>query len=1111
MEAPELHIDLFQILDASSEKIFCVNKEHKLIYANKAFLQFAEVFGNPALGSPMYPMQKQQKEAWEMYYAKALLGEGIEIEYSYKDNNQQNRTESIVFQGLINQRGVIDFCVVTAKDITKYKEAEKSRTELDRRYSLLFEKSLAGVFITTLSGEFIDCNHAFARILGYSNREEILEKKVLNIYFTAQDREQYINKLLASGYLSNYESRHKRKNGQEVWILANVSLGYDQEEQPAFIEGTFIDITDLKTAGEKLVEREDRFRKISQIISDYAYEVKLNRKTAVSEVIWLLGAYEGITGFNEQELHKHGGFEQLIHPQDREKLVLTDQMIVDGKYDLTYRIINKNGQERWIRDVAEFTEITTEYIRMVGAVTEVTTQTILRESEEKNQQSLRRLLNDLPIVVIIMSQKEILYLNASAAAFMNTIACENHTHLLRFIGEETNKNVLKQIHQKEPFSSVPMEIETQNNRNYYTLEGMSVDFSGVNAYCLLLSDVTTKYQLVDEMTRSKAMLEMNEKLQLEISLHKATQQQLKDVQRFAKYIIESSIDMIIASDVYGGITEINHAALRRFGYALPEVLGKTPNVLYASQDEYDYVFEALNNKGFYRGEVTNVTRSGELFTSTLSASLIKNERGEIVGAMGLSRDITNLKKSEKQLIEQASLITALTETSSTLIWTIDRKYRLMSFNQIFETEMDRLFGIRVKRGDSFLKLASALVSQKDRYDVMISHFERSLNGVAEEFEGPLRTINGATQWYEIFLNPVILDNHEWDEVVCLAHDITEKKKVQKQLYLNEQRIKAMVQAIPDSILRVDSEGVIAEGRWFNFNGHQEVINTGATLLDVFGRDSESKLQKKIEESLKMNSVVNYEFILDNNDGDIATLEVRVSPITDKEVLMMVRNVTQEKKAEQQIRESLKEKEVLLKEVHHRVKNNLQIISSILNLQCSYVRDTQTLNILRESQNRIKSMSYIHELLYQNKQFSSIRFSDYLLNLATSLIASYQVSDTKIDVVYDIKPVDLTLDQAIPCGLIVNEIITNSLKYAFDNRTEGKLFVELKLKNNLVALRIADDGVGLPNNIDFRQTESLGLQLVVTLVEQLDGTIVKEEIAGTGYLITFENQNTYPHA
>lgn len=210
-----------------------------------------------------------------------------------------------------------------------------------------------------------------------------------------------------------------------------------------------------------------------------------------------------------------------------------------------------------------------------------------------------------------------------------------------------------------------------------------------------------------------------------------------------------------------------------------------------------------------------------------------------------------------------------------------------------------------------------------------------------------------------------------------------------------------------------------------------------------------------------------------------------------------------KKAKEQIKGSLQEKEVLLKEIHHRVKNNLQVISSLLNLQLGYIEDKHGIEIFKESQNRVKSMALIHEKLYESKDLSRIDFAEYIRSLTASLFRSYGVSPGAITLKINGDDVLLGIDTAIPCALIINELISNSLKHAFPARKEGKIRITLRSDNDdKFTLIISDNGVGFSKDLDFRNTETLGLQLVMTLVQQLKGTIELDRSSGTEFKITF---------
>lgn len=215
------------------------------------------------------------------------------------------------------------------------------------------------------------------------------------------------------------------------------------------------------------------------------------------------------------------------------------------------------------------------------------------------------------------------------------------------------------------------------------------------------------------------------------------------------------------------------------------------------------------------------------------------------------------------------------------------------------------------------------------------------------------------------------------------------------------------------------------------------------------------------------------------------------------------NALERRRAVKQLEASAHEKELLLKEIHHRVKNNLQIISSLLNLQAGAVSDPQILNVLRESQTRVRTMGLIHEKLYQSNNLADIAFDGYLQNLAAYLFSAYDGHRKGLRLALDIDEIYLDMDTAIPCGLIVNELVSNALKYAYPAGTQGEIRIELKRSAaSDLKLVVADHGRTFPADLDFRKTQSLGLQLVCSLAEQLNGAIALDRSAGTRFEIAF---------
>jgi two-component sensor histidine kinase len=210
-----------------------------------------------------------------------------------------------------------------------------------------------------------------------------------------------------------------------------------------------------------------------------------------------------------------------------------------------------------------------------------------------------------------------------------------------------------------------------------------------------------------------------------------------------------------------------------------------------------------------------------------------------------------------------------------------------------------------------------------------------------------------------------------------------------------------------------------------------------------------------------------------------------------------------KQTEEGLKSSINEKDILLKETHHRVKNNMQVIHSLLNLQTHFTKNQEAVDVLKDSQSRVKSLGIIHEKLYKSSDRSRIDFNEYVQSLTSDLLTSYSANE-RITPLIDIDDVKLNMDTAVLCGLIVNELISNSLKHAFPNNAHGEIQISLKLIGNRYVLVVSDDGIGFPDELDFKNTESLGLQLVNNITGQLDGEIEIDNSIGTNVTIKFED-------
>jgi PAS domain S-box-containing protein len=339
-----------------------------------------------------------------------------------------------------------------------------------------------------------------------------------------------------------------------------------------------------------------------------------------------------------------------------------------------------------------------------------------------------------------------------------------------------------------------------------------------------------------------------------------------------------------------------------------------------------------------------------------------------------------------------------------------------------------------------------------------------------------------------------------------------RKKTEEEVQERERFLSSMFESIQDgiSILAEDYTILRVNKAMENWYSHAQPL-VGKKCYEAYHlRDKACEIcptRRTIE-----TSEAAYEVVPKVGRGGERTgwLDLYSFPLIDKNsdqmkgVIEYVRDITERKNAEDRLQSSLEEKEVLLREVHHRVKNNMQVISSLLNLQSRHVNDPHVLEMFKESQRRIRSMALIHERLYQSSDFSHIEFAQYLRNLATHLFHSYQVDASRVKLRIEAEEVHLNINTAIPCGLIVNELVSNALKHGFPENHSGELAIDLRrAAGNGYVLRVRDDGVGFPEGLDFRKTETLGMQIVSTLASQIDASIELIRGQGTEFTIHFQ--------
>ena len=581
---------------------------------------------------------------------------------------------------------------------------------------------------------------------------------------------------------------------------------------------------------------------------------------------------------------------------------------------------------------------------------------------------------------------------------------------------------------------------------------------------------------------------------------------------FIDCIINSSLDIIIASDVNNKITHVSHSASSQFGYSKEEFKQISPVDLFKDKTEYESIEKQIKEKGYFIGKITNKKKNGKLFNTHLSASPITDNKGNNIGLMGVSRDIKEVKKIENEIINSEKKYRELFENFSDAVIIVDENNVTIDINEagkaLFEVEDNTAYNIY------------SFVSNKDKSIVSEKAKELRKEGIVRNFEIEIIAAKGTKKNIEIS-SSAFYEDGIFKGSRDVIRDISENKKREALLIKQSSTIQSIFENTSNVLIwTLDSKFNVSSLNSEFSKIFKDRIGDSIQVGDNFFSKISGNLKpykphlinemEGIYTKAQTGVSQNFESIIYSSDGKQMIYATFLSPIKIKgkkkfDLACLAVDLTHKKETELKLRKLLNEKEVLLKEVHHRVKNNLQVISSILNLQSSYVKDQMTLDILRESQNRIKAMSFIHESLYRSDDFSFVNFSSYINSLSSNLVQTYIIKHANINLELDLVNVNLNLDQAIPCGLIINELVSNSIKYAFPLNRKGKIRIELTKKGNKIHLKVEDNGIGLPDNLDVENTDTLGLQLVYILVSQLDGDIKVINKKGTTFLFNFTMQ------
>lgn len=468
----------------------------------------------------------------------------------------------------------------------------------------------------------------------------------------------------------------------------------------------------------------------------------------------------------------------------------------------------------------------------------------------------------------------------------------------------------------------------------------------------------------------------------------------------------------------------------------------------------------------------------------------------------LEKEIKEREKAEENIKMLANVV----ESSDDAIITKSLEGRITTWNKGAEL----IYGYKA---DEILGEDISILSPPKQRDEVKSLMEIiKSGGHVVHFETVRMRKNGSIINVSLTLSPIYEKSGKLIGISTIARDTTERKNYETALKESEEFLDNIVENIPNMLFVKNAEDLTFKkvnktGELYFGHPRNELV--GKSDYDFFKKEEADFFTKKDREVLKSHEMLDIpEETIDTKALGQRLLHTKKIPLLNNEgkpqyLLGVAEDITELKETENELKESLRVKNVLLHEIHHRVKNNMQIISSLLNLQTDYVNEEETKNVLKDSQTRVKSMAMIHEKLYMSKDLSHVNFKEYTKKLVYDIFYTYGVQVGIIKPVIDMEDVEFNMETAIPLGLILNELVVNSLKYAFPDGNKGSITIQLVTEDGKYILTVTDDGVGFPEDIDFETIDSLGLKLVKNLVHQIDGEIKLDRTHGTEYKIIFK--------